>query len=203
MMKFGKRWALPIGADKPGDPRKERQISSERNRSRKLPANQNLMPLMNTAFTPGRCRATAERVEPGPQRDIALAEYHYFSGQPEAAAMELERYLKSEDRGARLSACLLFAYANLSLGRSQQARLALDELNAALSGGHDSPEVQADSGFVAAAGAVLLHLPLPEGLPGIQSFLPPRPPGACGRLPCVSTPISCTCRKNTAPVSVW
>lgn len=85
--------------------------------------------------------------------------------------------LESDDLGARLSACLIFAYANLSLGRSQQARLALDELNAALSGDHDSPEVQAASGFVAAAGAVLLHLPLPEGLPDIQGFLPLLPPG--------------------------
>lgn len=116
-------------------------------------------------------------MEPGPQRDIAMAEYHNFSGQPEAAAMESERYLKSEDLGARLSACLLFAYANLSLGRIQQARIALCQLNAALASSHDSPEVQAASGFVAAAGAVLLHLPLPEGLPDIQGFLPLLPPG--------------------------
>lgn len=176
-VKFGKRWAIPIGADKPGDPRKEQQIPDGRSLARELLGNQNLMPLMNTAFTPGRCRATAERMTPGPRRDIAMAEYHYFSGQPEAAAMESERYLKSEDMGARLSACLLFAYANLSLGRSQQARLALDELNAALVGSHDSPDVQAASGFVAAAGAVLLHLPLPEGLPDIQGFLPLLPPG--------------------------
>ena len=176
-MKFGKRWAIPIGADKPGDLRKERPMPCERSLAWELLANKNLMPLMNTAFTPGRCRATAERMTPGSRRDIALAEYHYFSGQPEAAAMESERYLKSGDLGARLSACLIFAYANLSLGRSQQARLALDELNAALSGDHDSPEVQAASGFVAAAGAVLLHLPLPEGLPDIQGFLPLLPPG--------------------------
>lgn len=176
-VKFGKRWAIPIGADKPGDLRKDRQVPSENDLARQLLGNQNLMPLMNTAFAPGRCLATAERMEPGLQRDIALAEYHYFSGQPEAAAMETERYLKCDDLGARLSACLLFAYANLSLGRIQQARFALHELNTALADSNDSPEVRAASAFVAAAGAVLLHLPLPEGLPDIRGFLPLLPPG--------------------------
>ncbi len=37
--------------------------------------------------------------------------------------------------------------------------------------------MQAASAFVAAAGAVLLHLPLPEGLPEIQGFFPLLPPG--------------------------
>ena len=35
-------------------------------------------------------REAAEGMAAGPQRDIALAEYHYFSGQPEAAAKEAE-----------------------------------------------------------------------------------------------------------------
>ena len=50
---------------------------------------------------------------PGAQRDIAEAEYHYFSGQPEKAAMEAEAYLDSEDMGARLSAYLIYTYRRL------------------------------------------------------------------------------------------
>lgn len=84
-----------------------------------------LMPLMNTPFSLGHCRETVEAMAAGPKRDIALAEYHYFSGQPEQAALETESYLTSPHIGARLSACLLYAYANLSLGRIQQARFAL------------------------------------------------------------------------------
>ena len=138
----------------------------------------NLMPLMNTAFVPGNCRAAALAMTPGPRRDIALAEYHYFSGQPEAAAKEAEVYLTSPDIGAKLSACLIYAYANLSLGRIPRARFALDELNAALaSAGKESPEFRAAAAFVASAGAVLLHLPMPDKLPEIESFLPLLPPG--------------------------
>ena len=175
--KLGKCWAIPGDAEKPQDPRVARKQRGEIPPSRGLLDHTNLMPLMNKPFSPGECLAAVEAMAVGPQRDIALAEYHYFSGQPEAAAMETERYLKCDDLGARLSACLLFAYANLSLGRIQQARFALHELNTALADSNDSPEVRAASAFVAAAGAVLLHLPLPEGLPASQDFLPQLPMG--------------------------
>ena len=179
--RIGKAWAIPSNAQKPGDPRRMRQQG-------KIPPLQtsvggrlnhaNLMPLMNTAFVPGNCRAAALAMTPGPRRDIALAEYHYFSGQPEAAAKEAEVYLTSPDIGAKLSACLIYAYANLSLGRIPRARFALDELNAALaSAGKESPEFRAAAAFVASAGAVLLHLPMPDKLPEIESFLPLLPPG--------------------------
>lgn len=179
--RIGKAWAIPSNAQKPGDPRRMRQQG-------KIPPLQtsaggrlnhaNLMPLMNTAFVPGNCQAAALAMTPGPRRDIALAEYHYFSGQPEAAAKEAEAYLTSPDIGAKLSACLIYAYANLSLGRIPRARFALDELNAALaSAGKESLEFRAAAAFVASAGAVLLHLPMPDKLPEIESFLPLLPPG--------------------------
>ena len=179
--RIGKAWAIPSNAQKPGDPRRMRQQG-------KIPPLQtsaggrlnhaNLMPLMNTAFVPGNCQAAALAMTPGPRRDIALAEYHYFSGQPEAAAKEAEEYLTSPDIVAKLSACLIYAYANLSLGRIPRARFALDELNAALaSAGKESPEFRAAAAFVASAEAVLLHLPMPDKLPEIESFLPLLPPG--------------------------
>ena len=170
--KFTRAWAIPADAEKPEDPR-----SAQPKPVPLLAVSENLMPLMNTAFPPGRCRETAEAMAEGAQRDIALAEYHYFTGEPEAAAQEAESYLHSADPGARLSACLLYAYANLSLGRIQRARFALGELNAALSQGGKSPAAEAASAFVAAAGAVLFHLPLPEGLPDLQTFLHLLPPG--------------------------
>ena len=157
--KFGKSWAIPADAKKPEDPRRVRlqeppapaQPSPGRSLSGGI-----LMPLMNTPFLPGHCREAVEAMEAGPQRDIALAEYHYFSGQPEQAALETEPYLTSPHMGARLSACLLYAYANLSLGRIQQARFALQALNTALAAaGAQSPQLQAAPAFVAAAGAIL------------------------------------------------
>lgn len=179
--RIGKAWAIPSNAQKPGDPRRMRQqgeIPPLQTSAGGRLNHANLMPLMNTAFVPGNCQAAALAMTPGPRRDIALAEYHYFSGQPEAAAKEAEVYLTSPDIGAKLSACLIYAYANLSLGRIPRARFALDELNAALaSAGKESPEFRAAAAFVASAGAVLLHLPMPDKLPEIESFLPLLPPG--------------------------
>ena len=170
--KFTRAWAIPADAEKPWNPR-----SAPPKPVPLLAVSENLMPLMNTPFAPGHCRAAAEAMEAGAQRDIALAEYHYFTGSPEAAARETEPYLHCADPGARLSACLIYAYANLSLGRIQHARLALGELNATLAQGGEYPAAEAASAFVAAAGAVLLHLPLPQGLPDLQAFLPLLPPG--------------------------
>ena len=179
--RFGKSWAIPDDAEKPSDPRRTRQQtkSAPEEMAPGGPLDHtNLMPLMNTAFAPGHCREAAEGMAAGPQRDIALAEYHYFSGQPEAAAKEAEPYLTSSDMGARLSACLLYAYANLSIGEIPRARFALGELNTFLAAaGEQSPQFRAASAFIASTGAVLLHLPLPEEMPEVESFLPLLPPG--------------------------
>ena len=178
--KIGNAWAVPADAEKPKDPRRTR-------RQTKPPAEEtdaggidytNLMPLMNTAFAPGHCRETVEAMAAGPRRDIAMAEYHYFSGQPEAAAKEAEAYLTSPDMGARLSACLIYAYANLPMGQIQHSRFALGELNASLAAaGEKSPQFRAASAFIASTGAVLLHLSLPEEMPETEKFLPLLPPG--------------------------
>lgn len=166
VQKFGKSWAIPMDAEKPKDPRQtRRQIKSEQAETSAgvLLDHTNLMPLMNTAFLPGHCREAVEAIDAGPRRDIAMAEYQYFSGRPENAAKEAEPYLNSSDMGARLSACLLFAYSNLSIGQIQQARMALGELNASLAAaGEQSPQFRAASAFIASTGAVLLHLPLPD-----------------------------------------
>lgn len=133
---------------------------------------------MNTAFAPGQCKEAVEAMEEGIQRDIALAEYHYFSGHPDEAAKEAEPYLTSSDMGARLSACLIYAYANLSVGQIPYARVALGELKDSLSAdGEQAPAMQAASAFIAFTGAVLLHLPLPEHMPQVESFLPLLPEG--------------------------
>ena len=176
--KLGKFWTIPADADKPQDPRIARKRSSDLSFSGGVLDNTNLMPLMNTPFSPGQCLAAVEAMAAGPQRDIATAEYHYFTGKPEAAAKEAEAYLTSPDMAARLSACLIYAYSNLSIGEIQRAQFALGALNTALAAaGEQSPEFQAAAAFVAAAGAVLLHLPLPAGLPDVQGFLPLLPPG--------------------------
>ena len=137
-----------------------------------------LMPLMNTPFAPGTHLQAIESMAPGAQRDIAQAEYYYFSGQPEQALAAAAPYLDSQDVTARLSACLICAYANLPLGQAHEAKALLEQMNVILAkAGERSPQLGAASAFVSATAAVLLHLPLPQELPDTDALLPLLPRG--------------------------
>ncbi|MCI6958393.1 MAG: hypothetical protein MR743_00830 [Oscillospiraceae bacterium] len=65
----------------------------------------------------------------------------------------------------RLSACWIFAYSCLTMGRIDHARRALHEIRSTLTAGGGAAPGRAIEAFVAFAAAVLLHLPLPEEMP--------------------------------------
>ena len=177
--KFGSTWAIPADADKPEDlrRRKKEPPASQPRRSMSA-APLTMMPLMNTAFRPGHCREAVEAMADGPQKEMARAEYYYFSARAAQAAQATEPYLTSPDLGLRLSACWVYGYANLTTGQIRKARRALETVRRTLAEGEDlSPAVRAAVSFVAAGAAVLLHLPLPEGLPATREFLPLLPMG--------------------------
>ena len=169
--KFGSIWQIPDNA-----PRPDGAACPEEMPGRVLA---DIMPLLNTPFTPGRCRGQVEGMKPGPRREIAWAEYAYFSGNAEEAVRRAEPYQNDPDMALRLSACLISAYANLSTGDTRRTRESLAHLQEALTGaGPDTPPaVRAAQICVSAAAAVLLHLPLPEDLPPVREYLPLLPPG--------------------------
>lgn len=176
--KFGASWGIPINARKPKDPRKyKNQMSPGQNTQSVFFTD--LMPLMNTAFEPGYCMEYIEEMEEGAKKEIALAEYYYFSGQPEKAIEKAELYLTSSETGLKLSACLICAYANLSIGQIHRAKCSLMEMRRILAepGEDRPPQLKAAEAFVVFAAAVLLHLPLPEIIPPVQDYLPLLPPG--------------------------
>ena len=176
--RIGKAWVIPADAEKPGDPRKQKKPSSPHKASKTPELFPGFMPLLNTPFEPGHCVETIEKMKAGPKKDIALAEYHYFSGQAEKAMQETEAYLTDRDGAIRLSACLIFAYSCLTMGRIDHARRALHEIQKTLAdSGKNAPPVRTMEAFVAFAAAVLLHLPLPEEMPPMETFLPLLPPG--------------------------
>lgn len=170
--KSGKGWEIPFEAAKPQDPRRKRQP---------VYGNQpfeNLMPLMNSRFKPGSCRELLGSMEDGARKDIALAEYYYFSGCPEKAAEMAKQYLTCGNTELRLSACLIAAFANLSIGQIQAAKQILGEIRNTLKENEESAaQVRAIDAFIAATAAVLLHLPLPAEMPSPQEFMPVLPFG--------------------------
>lgn len=176
--KFGKSWGIPSSAGKPQDPRREKESPASQHSQPQSEAFPEFMPLMNTPFQPGHCMDYINEMEDGPRKAIALAEYHYFSGRPEKAIQEAELYLTCPDAAYRFSACLIYAYASLSVGQIQHARYALTELkNTLAASAEKAPYVRAIEAFVVFASSVLLHLPLPEEMPLAQEFLPLLPSG--------------------------
>lgn len=124
--KFGKSWGIPSSAVKPQDPRKEKERPVSQHSRPRPEVFLGFMPLMNTPFEPGRCVDYINEMENGRGKEIALAEYHYFSGRPEKAIQEAELYLTCPDAAYRFSACLIYAYANLSVGQIQLRPLCAD-----------------------------------------------------------------------------
>ena len=179
-VKFGRSWSIPVSARKPDDPRRaDSAPQAAMPRPRRVPGSHaNLMPLMNTPFAPGTCAEFVDSLAPGSRRDIAQAEFYYFSGRPQEAVAAATRYLASEDFDTRLSACLICAYANLPLGRIDRAKHALEAARGAIAAAsEETPQLRAAEAFIAQTASVLLHLPTPEGLPRAQDVLPLLPPG--------------------------
>ena len=177
--KFGKAWAIPADSDKPEDLRRSKPEPIAPPPDQAVPnAPLTMMPLMNTPFRPGHGREAVEAMADGPRKEIAQAEYYYFSAQAEQAVRATEPYLTCPDLGLRLSACWIYGYANFTTGQIRKARYALETVQRTLAEGEAlSPNLRAAVSFVAAGAAVLLHLPLPEGLPATRDFLPLLPPG--------------------------
>lgn len=130
---------------------------------------------MNTPFTPGTCKTVIEQFSSKEDKDIAMAEYYYFSGQPEKAIEKAKPYMHSESSAHRLSACLIYAYASLHHSETQQSETALSFIHEALA--KNTKQFKAAEDFIAFTSAVLLHLPLPDEMPPVETFLSSLPPG--------------------------
>ena len=131
------------------------------------------MLLMSSSFSPGTCLAFIESIEDIPQKEMAYAEYYYFSGQHEKAVKYSEMYFNHEDIMMKLSASLIYTFANLSLDRIHSARLGLDRLKEYLEQAMSmeiDKKTKACCVFVASAAHTLLHLPV-ENIPPLAEYL--------------------------------
>lgn len=187
-VKFGRAWAIPPNAEKPAD-KKAAAADAEKTDTEELPEEtdetepekklRQALPLINTPYKLGSIMESIDKIEDADTRNIALAEYYYFSGQSAKASDIAEEYLTNKDLALRLSACLLYAYANLALDRIPRARQALAQIRSTAEAVDEStPAIyRAYSVCVSACANVLLHLPLPETTVPIKQFLHILPSG--------------------------
>ena len=131
------------------------------------------MLLMSSAFPLGRCIEFIESIDDVPQKEMAYAEYYYFSGRHEKAVEYAEMYLNCEDIMLKLSASLIYTFANLSLDRIHSARFGLERLKEFLKEAmleETDKKTRACCVFVATAAHTLLHIPVGD-LPPLAEYL--------------------------------
>lgn len=131
-----------------------------------------VLPLLNSSFEPGKALETVEQFEDKDFRNIAMAELYYFTGKAKECCEITELYLENEKMELRLSACMLYCYANLTLGRSVASKRGLQGIQECISKAMKkeiSEELQASCVLAGYVGAVLLHLPA-EGIPPLWEY---------------------------------
>lgn len=149
-----------------------------RRNERKMDEN-TVLPLINSTFEPGHALEKAESFKDKNFRDIALAELYYFSGEAQKCSDLVEIYLMSPKLELQLSACMLYAYSNLTLGNARASRRGLDTIQECIKKEFATPtskEHQAYCVFAGYLGAVLLHLPT-DGLPDMKNYIADLPHG--------------------------
>ena len=138
------------------------------------------MLLMISPFPLGGCREFIESIEDIPQREVAYAEYYYFCGQHEKAVEYAEKYINYEDIMLKLSANLLYVFANLALDRINSARLSLDQLQVCLKKAMAEDvdnNTRACCVFVASMAKTVLHLDIGNDMPQLSEYVAELPKG--------------------------
>lgn len=124
-----------------------------------------VLPLLNSAFEPGKALETVEQFEDKDVRNIARAEFFYFSGKAKECSEIARLYLEDETMELRLSACMLYGYASMTLGNSAAARRGLDGIRDCMKKLRYTDASEETYAFCILAGyigTVLLHQPADE-----------------------------------------
>ncbi len=109
--KMGRDWMIPVSAQIPTAVTTKTEIDTP-------------LPLMSAGVGVGGCMEYIQGLS-GVEKDIAMAEYCYYSGQPNESVAIVEPYLDSEDDSLRFSAAVIYGFSNLSMGHTHMVEYAL------------------------------------------------------------------------------
>ena len=138
-----------------------------------------VLPLINTAFEPGNARKAAESFADRDFREIAIAEFYYFTGQAQKCSDLVEIYIMSSRLELKLSACMLYVYSNLTLGNAKASERGLEIIRECLRKEMETPTSERNTAYCVFAGymgTVLLHLSTEE-LPDMKKYMSSLPQG--------------------------
>lgn len=143
-------------------------------------SNRVVLPLVGSTFLPGKAAEAIEKIEDQELAQIAQAEYYYFSAQAEACVAIVKDYLDHDDIMLRMSADMLYTFANLTLGDARAAQHAREDVRQCLNRvlHEDAPmHVKAACLFAFYVISIFLHIPPEKDTPPLEQYIPYLPIG--------------------------
>lgn len=137
------------------------------------------MLLVNSHFEHGKVREFVDSIEDEEIREMALAEYCYFTGDHVKNAEITAKYLEHENFNISASAWFMYSFSNMTLCNQEESRKGirfLHEMMQMLNDNRLSPDKQAMLVFVVNAANVLTHIQI-EDLPPLNKYISLLPPG--------------------------
>lgn len=135
------------------------------------------MILMNSEINSGEMKQFIDDIEDPVIKEMAYAEYCYFTGNHEENVAITEKYLNSKDVYVRVSAWLMYTFSNLTLCNTPETLKGIEFIKALIEAKDEKDsEIQALIILVANAASVLLHLQVKE-VPPIEHNLQYLPMG--------------------------
>ena len=140
-----------------------------------------VLPLVGTAFELGTMNEAIEQIEDKELAEIARGEMYYFSARASECVDTVKKYLTSEDRMLRLSADMLYAFANLTLGNAKEAQMAREDvrqcLQTSLKEEDSTDTAKAACIFAYYLCSIFLHIEPEMGFPSLEKTIGHLPEG--------------------------
>ena len=138
------------------------------------------LPLLRSSFQVGKVKKFIDSIADKDDRNIALSEYYYYTGNAEKSAQIAEKYLDSEDESLRYSANVMLTFANIFRGHIHLASfysgVVSKDLEKGLANKNAPKDLYAIGVLTAYIGKELLNVSVPD-TPPLEEYLHYLPQG--------------------------
>ena len=141
--------------------------------------NDTVMPFQTLSFQPGTAKAAINTIPNDNLRQMATAEYMYYTGNAEKAAEIAGLYLDHGEINIRITAAYIYAFATMHLHRHNKSVTAFRILEQSLNEArkNHSPQIQRKARMILYAARIIMNLPADDMEYDISRLVPELPEG--------------------------
>lgn len=139
-----------------------------------------VLPLLGTPFEPGKAKETIESIADKEIADIAQAELYFFSANAVECIGIVKNYLSSKRINLRLTADMLYTFANMSLGNAVEAQKSREDIRKCLLekiNRNNSVYEIALCMFAYYISSIFIHITPDEDIPPLDDYIQYLPKG--------------------------